>query len=179
MHLFRSPKLGTICLKSGHAVISLCMNPGQRSNAALSQGQFLGWGKTTSLWWNSDACRLCDLHIISCNLLFCLTGSIPFVSRFWTLTHGNQSNCYNMGKCGLDYLLIQQSSTIRKSKAHIAFCISYNYKKKMIIKNFVFLFYSYITPTSQFPLRLSRGRNSNKSDHCLLISLPFNDWCRK
>lgn len=48
-----------------------------------------------------------------------------------------------------------------------------------VIKNIVFLFYSYITPTSQFPLRLSRGCNSNKSDHCLLISLPFNDWCRK
>lgn len=95
---------------------------------------------------------------------------------FLTLSHGNQSNCYNIGKCGLDNSLIQQSSTIRKSKAHIAFCISYTYKK-MIIKNF--LFYSYITPTSQLPLRLSRGCNSNKSDHCLLISLPFNDWCRK
>lgn len=112
------------------------------------KANFLAGGKTTSLWWISDACRLCDLHFISCNLLFCLTGSIPFVSSFWTLSHGNQSNCYNMGKCGLDNSLIQQSSTIRKSKAHIAFCISYNYKK-MIIKNF--LFFSYITPTSQSP----------------------------
>lgn len=149
MHLFRSPKLGTICFKSGHAVISLCMNPGQRSNAALSQGQFLGWGKTTSLWWISDACRLCDLHIISCNLLFCLTGSIPFVSSFWTLTNGNQSNCYNLGMYGFDYLLNQQSSTIRKSRAHIAFFISYNYKNNRSNKKhrlfILFLHNSYVT----------------------------------
>lgn len=46
------------------------------------KANFLAGGKTTSLWWISDACRLCDLHFISCNLLFCLTGSIPFVSSF-------------------------------------------------------------------------------------------------
>lgn len=179
MHLFRSPKLGTICLKSGHAVISLCMNPGQRSNAALSQGQFLGWGGKLHPCDESQMRVDFAIYTLFHVTYFFVWLWVYHLCRvFLTLPHGNQSNCNNLGMYGFDYSLIQQSSTIRKSKAHIAFCI-FIIIKKMIIKNFVFLFYSYITPTSQLPLRLSRGCNSNKSDHCLLISLPFNDWCRK